>query len=295
MNAFLFAWRASRFFPVWVIRVCAGAGTWVSWLRRGKGVRRLEENLHRVTGLEGKELRRLSRRGMASSARYYAEVLELPRMKGRVIDARVRMIGAEPALAAMRDPGRMVAALGHSGNWDLVGAYTCRNLGSITTVAEIIEPREAFEEFLRFRKSLGMTVLGHEGQSTFRRLIVAAKEKGGVIALLSDRDLSGSGIRVVIWGREVRVAPGPAALAIATDTVLLSLSAYYERLHGRRRWAARSKWGTVMDFGPIIPVPSGAKAERVSTMTQQWASFLAEGILKHPEDWHMLQRFGWVE
>lgn len=295
MNAFLFAWRLSRFVPVWFIRACAGTGTWVSWVRKGKGVRRLEGNLNRVTGLEGKALRRLSRRGMASAARYYAEVLELRRMKGSTIDARVRMIGDGLAREALVRYGRMVAALGHSGNWDMVGAYTCRNLAPITTVAEVIEPREAFEEFLRFRETLGMTVLGHEGPSTFRRLIAAAKERGGVLALVADRDLSGSGIHVQMWGQAVRVAPGPAALAIATDTPLIPLSAYYERLRGRRRWAARSKWGTVMDFGPVIPVPSGAKAERVPAMTQEWASYLAEGVSKHPEDWHMIQRFGWVE
>ncbi|MBN2176980.1 MAG: phosphatidylinositol mannoside acyltransferase [Demequinaceae bacterium] len=295
MNAFLFAWRVSRFVPVWFIRVCAGAGAWVAWLRRGRGVRRLEDNLHRVTGVEGRELRRLARKGMASAARYYAEVLELRRLTGSVIDARVRMIGAEPAIAAMRDAGRMVAALGHSGNWDLVGAYTCRNLGLVTTVAEIIEPREAFEEFLRYREQLGMNVLGHEGSATFRHLIQAAKEKGGVLALLADRDLSGSGIHVEMWGHAVRVAPGPAALAIATDTILLPLAVHYERLRGRRRWAARSKWGTVMDFGPIIPVPSGARTDRVPVMTQAWASYLAEGVAKHPEDWHMIQRFGWIE
>jgi KDO2-lipid IV(A) lauroyltransferase len=50
-----------------------------------------------------------------------------------------------------------------------------------------------------------------------------------------------------------------------------------------------------MDFGPIIDVPSGEKAERIPAMTQEWASFLADGISKHPEDWHMIQRFGWAE
>ena len=295
MNGFLFAWKVSRFFPITFVRFCAGAGTRIAWMRRGKGVTRLEDNLHRVTGLEGKALRRLSRRAMTSAARYYSEVLELPRMKGHVIDARVRMIGQGPAFERLADPGRIVVALSHSGNWDLVGAFTCRNLAPITTVAEVLKDKEAFEEFLRFRQGLGMTVLGHEGQSTFRGLMSAAKDRGGVIALVADRDLSGSGIKVTMWGQQVRVAPGPAALSIATDTVLLPLGVYYERLRGKERRAARSRWGTVMDFGPIVPVPSGAKLDRVPEMTREWAAFLAASISRHPEDWHMLQRFGWVE
>ena len=295
MNAFVFAWKVSRFAPVWLIRACAGAGAWVAWLLHRKGVRRFEDNLHKVTGLQGRALRRLSRKGMASAARYYAEVLELPRMKGPVIDARCRMIGEAQGKAALKDPGRMIPVLGHSGNWDLVGAFTCRNLAPITTVAEVLKPRKVYDEFVAFRESLGMTIIGHEGSSTFRELISAARTRGGVLALLADRDLSGSGVPVTMWGRTVKVAPGPAALALATDTPVFGLAVYYERLRGKRRRAARSKWGTVMDFGPMIDVPSGSKKEAVPVMTQAWAAVLADGVSKHPEDWHMIQRFGWVE
>lgn len=295
MRAFVIAWKVSRFLPVWFIRVCAGTGAWVAWLTHGRGVRRLEDNLNRVTGFEGRTLRKLSRRSMASTARYYAEILELPRLKGAVIDVRVRMTGHEVPKAALEDPGRMIPVLGHSGNWDLVGAFTCRKLAPITTVAEVLEPRKVFEEFVAFRESLGMTIIGHEGSSTFRKLIHAAKERGGVLPLLADRDMSGRGIPVQMWGHTVRVAPGPAALAITTNTPLFPLAVHYERLRGKARRAAKSKWGTVMDFGPVVAVPSGPKDEAVRAMTQVWASYIADGVAEHPEDWHMIERFGWVE
>ncbi len=295
MNAFLVAMKASRFFPVWAIRLAAGFGTWLAWCRRGKGVRRLEENYHRVTGLEGRELRRLSRRGMASIARYYAEILELPRMSGDVIDARMRTVGITAAEEAIARDGRMCVVLSHSGNWDLVGAWTCRNLGTVRTVAEVLKPRAVFDEFVRLREKVGMTVLGLEGGSTFRELMAIGMRDGGVIALLADRDLSGSGIEVEMWGHGVRVAAGPAAYAIATKTVLASLHVRYERLHGARRWQARSRWGIVMEFGGMIEVPDAPKKEQIAAMSQEWASFLADRIRTYPEDWHMMQRFGWVE
>ncbi len=119
--------------------------------------------------------------------------------------------------------------------------------------------------------------------------------EGGVIALLADRDLSGSGVEVDMWGRKVRVAPGPAAYAIATTTQLTVLHVRYERIHGARRWRARSRWGIVMEFGEPVTVPEGSKSEQIAAMSQEWAAFLADRILTYPEDWHMLQRFGWVE
>ncbi len=287
--------KVSRFAPRWFIRMVAGFGSWIAWLRRGKGVTRLEDNYRRVTGLEGRELRKLSRRGMASAARYYAEVLELPRMTPTQIDARIRTIGIDAALADIKENGRICVALGHSGNWDLVGAWTCRNLGKVLTVAEILKPREVFDEFVRLREGVGMTVLGLEGGGTFRQLMSIAIRDGGVVALLSDRDLTGTGMEVEMWGQKVRVAPGPAAFSIATKTTLSVLYARYERIHGARRWRGRSRWGIVMEFGPIVTIPEGTKAEQIAAVTQEWATFLAGRILAYPEDWHMLQRFGWVE
>ena len=295
MNGFLVAMKVSRYVPVWFIRLVAGFGAWIAWVKHGKGVRRLEDNYHRVTGLEGRELRRLSRLGMASAARYYSEVLELPRMTGDVIDARMRTVGIARSLESMKRDGRICVVLGHSGNWDLVGAWTCRNLGTVRTVAEVLKPHEVFDEFVKVREKVGMTVLGLEGSGTFRELISIGLRDGGVIALLADRDLSGSGVEVEMWGRKVRVAPGPAAYALATKTELSVLHVRYERIHGARRWRARSRWGIVMEFGEPVAIPAGTKTEQIAAMSQEWATFLADRIRTYPEDWHMLQRFGWVE
>ena len=68
MNAFLFAWRASKVLPVSVIRGAAWALAMYGWATHAKAANRLEQNLTKVTGLSGKPLRALSRRGMASTA-----------------------------------------------------------------------------------------------------------------------------------------------------------------------------------------------------------------------------------
>lgn len=294
MNAILFAWRASRVLPVPVFRAAAQCGAYAAWCKRGKAVTRLEDNLQRVTGLSGTPLRRLSRKGMASAAAYYAEVLELPRMSGEAIDARVRVVNEDSVRSALQSERTVVVPLSHSGNWDLIGAYAGRNLAPVTSVAEVLEPPEVFQEFLRFREQLGMTIFGHEGSSTFRKLLGAAK-RDGIIALVADRDLSGNGVPVTMWGHRVRVAAGPAALAVASGKTLIPVMIYSERLTGKRRHAAKSRIGKVLVFGSAIRVPDGPKEERVRVMTESWVEFMSEQIAAHPEDWHMLQRFGWLE
>jgi len=295
MNAFVVAWRVSRRVPVSAIRAAAWLVAMYGWARKAKPARRLEQNLHRVTGLEGRALRRLSRKGMASAARYYADVLELPRMSGAVIDARVRMEGFEEIEWVFERENGMVAVLGHSGNWDLIGAYACRNIVKVTSVAEVLEPREVYDEFVAFRENLGMQILGHEGGSTFRRLLRITTSEHTLVCLLSDRDLSGGGVEVSMWGHPVRVAPGPAALAHAAHTALVPVNVRYELLSGARRRAAKSRWGIVMNFGDVLLPEDFTGSDKVVTMSQAWAQALAQGIAEHPEDWHMLQRFGWVE
>jgi len=295
MNAFLIAWRTSAYLPVSVIRSVAWVGAVSAWGLRGKAVTRLEGNLSRVTGLTGKPLRKLSKRGMKSAASYYAEILELPRMSLKSIDARVRIENGAELLQILETEDRVIIPVSHSGNWDLLGAFAGRNIGHVTSVAEVLKPVEVFEEFVSFREQLGMTIFGHEGSSTFRKLLGAINDEGGVVALVADRDLSGHGIEVQMWGQGVRVAPGPAALAVASSTALVPVMVYSERLTGQRRKAAKSRTGKVMKCGPAIRVPEGPKSERVQSMTESWVAYLSDEIAAHPEDWHMLQRFGWTE
>ncbi len=294
MNAFLTATRLSAALPIGFTRASASAIAWWAWAAKAKPARRLEANLHQATGKQGRDLRRLSRRGMASTARYYAEMLELGRMTAEQIDARVRLDGYDRVRDLLAEDRGMVAVLSHMGNWDLIGAYATRNIIPVTAVAEVLKPREVFEQFVAMRENIGINVLGHEGSSTFRTLISVARSQRVLVCLLADRDLSGSGVKVQMWGKTVKVAPGPAALAIAAKTVIVPVSIHYERLRGSRRRAASSRWGCVLVFGPVVDPQDFSEENRVDAMSQVWAAWMAEQIAEHPEDWHMLQRFGWV-
>jgi len=295
MNAFLIVWHGSKALPVGVIRASAWSLAMYAWATNAKPARRLEENLGRVTGLTGKPLRAVTRHGMASVARYYAEVFELGRMSTDAVNARVRLDGFELVEEAFAADKGSVAVLGHNGNWDLAGAYACQNFIKVTAVAEILKPREVFDEFVELRQRWGMRILGHEGASTFRELIRIARSEHTLVCLLSDRDLSGRGIPVQMWGQGVRVAAGPAALAHSSHAALVPVFVHYERLHGARKRAAKSPWGTVMSFGAPLYSDDFLSEGRVESMSQAWATQLAEAISRHPEDWHMLQRFGWID
>jgi hypothetical protein len=98
--------------------------------------------------------------------------------------------------------------------------------------------------------------------------------------LLSDRDLSGKGIEVQMWGHGVRVAAGPAALALAAHAALIPVGVSYERLHGSRRRAAKSRWGTVLSFGTPLDPGDFTGDDKVASMSQAWATELADTVTR---------------
>lgn len=289
--------RAAGSVPGGIVRALCAAAADAAWLAHGGGVRQLEANLRRVRpDLRPRELRRLSRAGMRSYLRYYGEAFTLASLTREQIEARVRADGLD-GYAPMLDAGEtIVLGVGHLGNWDLAGAWATAHVARVVTVAEHLQPEELFQEFLRLRERLGLTIipLNKNGGEVFRDLVRAVRGGSGLLPLLADRDLTARGIEVSLFGEVARVAAGPAALAVATGARVAGASIFYERLHGARRRAAGSPWGIVVEFGDLLEVPTeGTRADRVQALTQAWVDQLARSIAAHPQDWHMLQKV-WV-
>jgi phosphatidylinositol dimannoside acyltransferase len=260
----------------------------IAWRRQGPKVQVLEANLHRVlrykhgdADVDGKELRTLSRAALRSYARYWLEVFRLPVIPiERIVSGMHINPEGEAALFANLKAGRgVVIALPHMGNFEQAGAWVvARGAGSFTTVAERLRPESVYEAFVRFRESLGMEVLpltgGHSPFGTLAQRLRA----GGLVCLVSDRDLKDSGIEVEMFGEKARIA-ATAALAVHTGAALIPVATWFEG----------DDWGA--HIYEEIPVPtSGTRAEKVAEMSQRLACVWETGIAGHPQDWHMLQR-----
>jgi lauroyl/myristoyl acyltransferase len=286
-------WKVAGKVPGPVLRGAFNVVADLTWLRRTGGVVQLEKNLGRVRpDLDARSLRRLTRAGMRSYMRYFGEAFSLATMSREVVDARVRGVNLQNVLPHAQNGQAVILALGHVGNWDIAGAWATRAVAPVTTVAERLEPPELFEQFVAFRESIGLTIFPLTGSGdVFRGLVRACRNGPGLIPLLADRDLSATGVEADLFGLRARFAAGPAALAVSTGAPLVTTVVYYERLTGARRKAARSPWGTVIDFMAPIEVPDGIpRAEQVRVVTQAWVDQLGIALRAHPQDWHMLQK-----
>lgn len=252
-----------------------------AWRRRGRGVRRLEANLARVTPA-GTDVRALSREGMRSYLRYWCDAFRLPDWSREEITRRT-VIHEERILRDALAAGRgVVAVLPHMGNWDQAGAWVVSTGVPITTVAERLKPEPVFERFLAYRRSLGMEVLPLTGATPPFGLLARRLREGRMVCLLGDRDLTATGVEVEFFGAAARMPGGPAALALQTGAALMPASTWYDGPHLHIR------------MHPLLDPPAGgSRAERVAATTQAVADVFAGAVAERPQHWHMLQRL-WV-
>jgi len=185
--------------------------------------------------------------------------------------------GLEHIETALADGGRLVFTGPHSGNYDHGAAFIAQRFGSLTTVAERLNPPKLFERFLEYRQSLGMEIIG-TGQGDIVDTLLQRIDQGRIIGLVGDRDLSRHGVAVDFFGEPTRFPAGPAVVARRAQATLLAVFFFY-----------RDGQPAARVFPPINVVTTGDEASDVSAITQSVADAFATGIAGRPSDWHMLQ------
>ena len=137
--------------------------------------------------------------------------------------------------------------------------------------------RDLFEWFVDLRRSFGFEVvaLGPDaGPATARAL-----RANHVLALLCDRDLTGTGPEVEFFGERTTLPGGPATLALRPGAPILPTAIYFDGPSCRR--------AAVMP--PLDTTRQGKLRDDVQRVTQDLAHALEDLIRRAPEQWHLLQ------
>lgn len=258
-----------------------------AWYRFAPQRRKLvAHNLARVCAASGgpaggTSFRRLVRTAFVEHARYYLEMLRAPHYPLGRMDQIVR-VPDWPAFDAVMARGPTVLVSAHIGNFEPFGSYlAAHGLHAVAPVEEI-EPPELFE-FLRARRgsARGVDVVP---LSKSRRPMLAALRAGGIVGLVAERDLSGSGLRVDFFGHPVTIPEGPATLAVITNASVIV--------------------GRCLRLGPdrfevtgeeVTWSPSGDRRADIENLTRRIGQRMEADIASAPEQWFgAFQRF-WPE
>ncbi|HMG40728.1 MAG TPA: phosphatidylinositol mannoside acyltransferase [Acidimicrobiales bacterium] len=263
-------------------RVVEGGAPWVAGLfalRPTPKRQIVERHQQRVTpGLHGVALRHRVRDVYRSYGRYYAESFRLPGTTEDELDDRFRVEGYEHFAAALEGDIGTIAVLPHLGSWEWMAQWLARvREVPVTAVVERLEPPALFEWFTEFRREMGLHIvpLGPEAGKAVSQALKARH----VIALLSDRDITGGGVEVEFFGERTTLPAGPATLALRTGATLLPVAMYDE-----------PGGGHLAVVKPPLPVErKGSFREDVTRLTQDIAEVLEDLIRADPSQWHLLQ------
>jgi KDO2-lipid IV(A) lauroyltransferase len=250
-----------------------------TYRKDARSVRQLRANLARVVpDARPAALEATTREGVRRYMRYWSEAFRLPAWTpDRLRETFTLEQGLDHLDAAVEAGTGAVMLTSHSGNWDHAGAWACDRYGGLVTVAERLKPEGLYDKFVAYRESLGMEVLPHGDDETFRVLLRRLKE-GKLVCLVADRDLSGSGVPVDFFGERTSMPGGPALLSLLTGAPVMLVDLWHveDGLRGRVN-------------APLAHPEGLPRKEAVASLTQSIADGFAVSIREHPEDWHMMQ------
>jgi lauroyl/myristoyl acyltransferase len=251
--------------------------------RSGAKRRVVARNLGRVLGHppDAPIVRSATRECFRLYARYWYETFALRSMPVEEVNRRHRITGRQHIDRAMEGGRGIIMVLPHMGNWDAAGHWLCVNGYRMTAVAEELRPKRVFELFLRHRRALGMGIVPLSEGTRVAEMLVSRLSQNEIITLVADRDLTGRGVEVEMFGARRLLPAGPARLALATGVPLCVCTVF----------TTDDGWHTHID-PPLEFEPTGQTRSDVTGMTKLIATSFERFISAAPVDWHRFQPAG---
>ncbi len=258
--------------PRWiVVRIARLAGRLAYHLDR-RGRERLMDNCRHVMGAETpeSEVKATARRLFIHLVTNYLDLLRMPVLKRRVtalVEFDTRL--ADRLMAAGR--GLMIVTA-HIGNWDIAGTCIAASGYPISAVYEPV-PRGWARTFNRYRGATAMETIPTTNRSGIARALLRHR----MLALLSDRDVTGNGMLCPAFDSYRYYPTGPAAYTLRLKPLLIVACCVFQHKPGRPPYR--------MDYRPLEFTPSGDVKADVPAFTRVIADAVNGMIRKYPDQW----------
>jgi phosphatidylinositol dimannoside acyltransferase len=278
------AWQACRRLPEPVALAFGRLGGVAWYLADRRRREALRDNLRHVLGpgTSRSALERAVWRGFASYGRYWVEAFRLEDLPHDEVVRRMDFDGREHLDAAIASGRGVIFAAPHIGNWDFGAAWLGVNGYPASAVVERLRPAELFERFAAYRRALGIEILPLSDGPETLRAVLRVLRAGRLALLVCDRDLTGGGLPVTMFGAPTTLPGGPASLAVKTGALVLPCAVYQA---GRRgRWLAVCR-------PPLEAHPTGDARADAADLTSRLAAEFELLIARAPEQWHVLSRY----
>jgi lauroyl/myristoyl acyltransferase len=270
--------------PLWRIADFAGGISYrVSASRRDRARRNLRRivewmatngqgaETYRRAASDPKLLEEVVRSAFRNHARYYVEMARAPRCNSRWVSER--MIVETPAEAETLLGGRRALILVgmHFGAIEMPGFYAVSRLGEIVAPMEAVANVRIQRYIFSTRATIGTRIVSLEAAGPE---LLGALRRNEPVGLVADRDITGGGIEVDMFGFKTRIPAGPALLAAETGAPIYVATV--------RRAGSGRYLGKVL---PLATPEGSSRRERSRSMAREEARAFEHMIIDAPEQW----------
>jgi KDO2-lipid IV(A) lauroyltransferase len=225
----------------------------------------------RAAADDPRALERLVRSAFRHSARYYLEVARTPGLTPDELERRL-VVETPEVVAEAFASGRPVIFVGlHFGAIELPALLLASRVGGAVAPMETVGDEDLQAFFVRSRGAVGIRIVGLREA---RRELLAALRDGISVGLVGDRDLTGGGLPVPLFGAPANLPLGPALLAVESGAPLYVVGV-------RRAGRGRYRGGLEAVRAPA----DGTRRERVTATMTALAAAFERTIASAPEQW----------
>ena len=225
----------------------------------------------RTAATDPEALERLVRAAFRHNARYYLEVARAPGLRQRDLDQRL-LIETPEIVDEAFESGHPVIFVGlHFGALELPARLLASRVGQAVAPMETLDDPALQAWFVRTRGAAGVRIVGLREA---RRALLTALRDGISVGLVGDRDLTGGGLPVTLFGAPATLPLGPAMLGVESDAPLFVVGV---RRVGRGRYLGRLE--------PVTAPREGTRRERVMATTGALARAFERIVADAPEQW----------
>ena len=225
----------------------------------------------RAAADDPRALERLVRAAFRHSARYYLEVARTPRLTPQELERRL-VVETPEVVAEAFGSGRPVIFVGlHFGAIELPALFLASRVGGAVAPMETVSDEDLQAYFVRTRGAAGVRIVGLREA---RRELLGALRDGISVGLVGDRDLTGGGLPIPLFGAPANLPLGPAMLAVESGAPLFVV--------GVRRTGRTGYRGGI----EAVHVPGdGTRRERVTAAMTALAAAFERTVATAPEQW----------
>ncbi len=238
-------------------------------------------------GASRKELKKAVHGVFHNVSRNYFDLCRAPNMQDSEVD---RLVDFDEKswdyILKMQKEGRgVILVTAHFGSFDMMTQVIARRGVPVSSLIARVKPAWLSDFISNLRGARGMELLmveeeegGRLNLSTLKKSVTLLRN-GGMLGVVTDRNMEPQGVTIRFFGKETVVASGVAKMALRTHAVIIP-SICLRLPKNRYR---------LIFMEPIEPAGSSANDDIVKATMSHIFSCFEQYISRYPEQWVVLQ------